>query len=194
MKVSIEKKAIRVMGVAESSRKGPLGEAVLAGVVMRSDLVVDGVVFGRCRMGGMDATDSIIEMYGRLGREDVSALLVNGCIISWFNVVDLNRVYRAVKLPVICLTYHPSTGIKEYFMKYFPEDWQDRVRVYEENGPRVEVTNRNGFKLYLRVVGLDVDKALSLINKYTLFGRVPEPIRLARLIAHSLCEHLHRGG
>ncbi|MCX8193437.1 MAG: DUF99 family protein [Nitrososphaeria archaeon] len=189
MRLSLEKRAIRVMGIAESFKKGYSQDALLAGVVMRSDFIVDGVVLGRCKVGGMDATDSILEMYRRLERSDISALILNGCIISWFNVIDLNKIYRELNLPLICLTYYPSSGIRDYFAKYFHEDWHKRIRVYEENGPRIEAINKNGFKIYLRVVGIDVETAIHLVNKYTLFGKVPEPLRLARLIAHAVFEH-----
>lgn len=191
MKLSLEKKAIRVLGLAESYRRGAEQDAVLAGVVMRSDFIVDGVILGRCKIGGMDVTNSILEMYHRLDREDVSALMINGCIISWFNVVDLNRLYKETRLPSICLTYYPSTGLREYFIKHFPEDYSERIKIYEENGPRIELVNKNGFKIYLRAVGVDVETALSLVNKYTIFGRVPEPLRLARLIAYAVMEEKH---
>jgi endonuclease V-like protein UPF0215 family len=48
--VHVEKKAIRALGVAESFRKGNISsssnnnKAILAGVVMRSDLVIDMVI------------------------------------------------------------------------------------------------------------------------------------------------------
>jgi len=192
LRLSLEKKAIRVLGIAESYRRGAGQYAFLAGVVMRSDLLVDGVVLGRCKIGGMDVTDSILEMYHRLEREDISALMINGCIISWFNVVDLNRLHRETRLPSICLTYYPSTGLREYFIKYFPDDWEERFKVYEENGPRIELVNKNGFKVYLRAVGLDVDKALDLVNKYTVSGRIPEPLKLARSIAYAVMEEAYR--
>ena len=192
MKLRLEKKGIRVLGIAESFEKGVSDKAVLAGVVMRSDLIIDGIVLGRCTVGGMDATDSIIEMYRRLERTDIAAIMLNGCIISWFNVVDLQKLSDETNLPVICVSYYPSKGIKEYFMKYFPSDWENRVEVYERLGSRFEIVNRNGFKVYLRIVGLDSDEASRLINRYTLFGRIPEPLRVARLIAHSVLKDIHR--
>ncbi|MEM4765961.1 MAG: DUF99 family protein, partial [Nitrososphaerota archaeon] len=63
---ALQKKGVRALGVAESFRKGIGGRAVLAGVVMRGDFVIDGVVFGECTVGGMDATDGILEMYRSL--------------------------------------------------------------------------------------------------------------------------------
>lgn len=193
MRVRLEKKGIRVLGVAESFRKDLDRRAVLAGVVMRMDLIIDGVITGFCTVGGMDSTESILGMYRRLERGDISAIMLNGCIISWFNVIDLKRLHEETGLPIISVSYRPSTGIRRYFMEYFPSDWERRVEVYERNGPRLEITNKNGFKLYLRAIGLDEDDAVRLVNRFTLFGRVPEPLRVARLIAHSILNDVMAG-
>ena len=193
MRVRLEKRGIRVLGVAESFRKDLDERAVLAGVVMRMDLIVDGIVIGFCTVGGMDSTDSILKMYHRLERGDISAIMLNGCIISWFNVIDLKRLHEETGLPIISVSYRPSMGIRRYFIEYFPSDWKRRIEVYENNGPRLEITNRNGFKLYLRAVGLDEDDAIKLVNKFTLFGRVPEPLRVARLMAHSILNDVMAG-
>jgi len=193
LRVRLEKKGIRVLGIAESFRKDLDRRAVLAGVVMRMDLIIDGVIIGFCTVGGMDSTESILKMYRRLERGDISVIMLNGCIISWFNVIDLKRLHEETGLPIISVSYRPSTGIRRYFMEYFPSDWERRVEVYEKNGPRLEITNKNGFKLYLRAIGLDEDDAVRLVNRFTLFGRVPEPLRVARLIAHSILNDVMAG-
>ena len=64
----LQKKGVRVLGIAESFRKGVGEKAVLAGVVMRVDLIIDGIVLGECAVGGLDATERIIEMYRLRGR------------------------------------------------------------------------------------------------------------------------------
>jgi len=52
LRVRLEKKGIRVLGIAESFRKGLDRRAVLAGVVMRMDLIIDGVIVDSARLGG----------------------------------------------------------------------------------------------------------------------------------------------
>ena len=187
--MTLEKKGVRVLGIAESFRKGSAEKAVLAGVVMRADLIIDGIVVGECTVGGLDATESILEMYRRLERNDVMAIMLNGCIISWFNVVDIPKLHQETGLPLIAVSYRPTKGIREFFLKYFPEDWEKRVEIYERNGPRAEIVNKNKLKLYVRAIGIDLEDASRLINRYTLFGRIPEPLRIARLIAHALLLH-----
>jgi endonuclease V-like protein UPF0215 family len=94
--VHVEKKAIRALGVAESFRKGNVSsssnnnnKAILAGVVMRSDLVIDGMVYGYSTIRGMDATESILNMYNELGRGDISVIMLGGVIISMYNIIDI---------------------------------------------------------------------------------------------------------
>ncbi|MDG6921708.1 MAG: DUF99 family protein, partial [Nitrososphaerota archaeon] len=74
MPLHLEKKAIRVLGIAESFRKDQ-EFSTLAGVVMRSDLVIDGFANGRLRVSGSDATSSTIELFERLRRNDVNAVM-----------------------------------------------------------------------------------------------------------------------
>jgi len=189
----LEKKGVRVLGIAESFRKGTGEKAVLAGVVMRADFIIDGMVIGECTVGGLDATEKIIEMYRLLNRDDVMAIMLNGCIISWFNVIDLHELHRETGLPIIAVSYNPTKGIREFFKKYFPEDWEKRVEIYEKNGPRYEIVNRNNFTIYLRSIGIDEDDVARLINRYTLFGKIPEPLRVAKLAAHAILLHRMRG-
>ena len=49
--LTLEKKGVRVLGVAESFRKNLSDKAILAGIVMRGDMIIDGIVFGECTVG-----------------------------------------------------------------------------------------------------------------------------------------------
>ena len=54
----VAKPGLRALGVAESYSGRE--QSTLAGVVMRKDLLIDGVAFARVTVGGSDATDAII--------------------------------------------------------------------------------------------------------------------------------------
>ncbi len=181
------KKGLRCLGIAESFvRNRP--KSVLAGVVMRRDLIVDGVAVTRITVGGMDATEGVLEIYRALGREDINFILLNGCIISWFNIIDLERVYEETGVPLICLTYEESEGLEKYIREYFPpEDAERRLKVYRRLGSRVKVyLRRTGAMVYIRHLGMDLRTARALLNAFTLTGCVPEPVRLANLIARAV--------
>src|SRR5580658_8220149 len=103
MRVHPNKRGIRAMGIAESFRKTDK-HSTLAGVVMRSDLVLDGFVFGRATVGGDDATQALVRMYRTLHRDDVNVTLLSGAIISYYNVVDVQALADKTGVPVICIT------------------------------------------------------------------------------------------
>jgi len=86
----IPKKGLRAFGIAESFACRTC--STLAGVVMRKDLRIDGFSFGNVTVGGMDATDSILGMVRWLNRRDINVIMLSGCVIAWFNVVDPARI------------------------------------------------------------------------------------------------------
>jgi endonuclease V-like protein UPF0215 family len=182
----IHKKGIRALGIAESFVKGVSATSVLAGVVMRADMVLDGFTFAKATVGGMDATQKVIQMYKALERDDVNVLLLNGCVISWYNVIDLNLVAQEVGLPQVCVTYDVSEGLEKYFEENFPGDWRERLEVYRRNGPRKPLKLPTGSTIYVRFLNVGEEDALRMLSKFTLHGGMPEPLRIARLLARSL--------
>jgi endonuclease V-like protein UPF0215 family len=179
------KPGIRVLGVSESFTKPDI-RSVVVGVVMRGDFRIDG--FGICRpkVGGRDATDQLIAMYERLGREDVRAWLLGGSMISWCKVVDIVTLHEATGIPVGCVTYNPSEGIEKYLEEYFPDDWNDRLDQMKKAGERHEFVLKSGHSVFLNSAGMSVKDAGLLAGLFTLDGRIPEPIRVARSLAYTI--------
>jgi endonuclease V-like protein UPF0215 family len=180
------KKGLRVLGIAESFTKEEGKKSILTGIVMRKDMVIDGFALTSVTVGGMDSTDGIIELFRSLRRCDINLIMLSGCVIAWFNVVDLGRVHENLKIPLICITYDKSEGLERYFREYFPEDWQQRLDILNKNSERSEVLLHTGYRVFLRELGINHDEAVRLTNMFTLQGSVPEPLRLARLLARTV--------
>ncbi len=176
------KKGVRVLGVSESFRRSDTISRVAA-VVMRGDMRIDGIGFCGPTIGGTDATDQLISMYYRLARDDIRAWVLGGCVISWFNVVDSVELFEATKVPVVCVSYNPSNGIERYIREYFPEDWEERVNKMNRGGPRQSLPLRTGHSVFIATAGFSLRKAQRLVDQFTLDGRIPEPVRVARIIA-----------
>ena len=194
MRLHVHKKGFRTLGVSESFVKGVSEKSILAGVVMRADMMIDGFTFSRATVGGLDATDKILEMYKSLNRDDINLLMLNGCVISWYNVIDLHRVSDKTGLPLICVTYNESAGLERYFKEYFPDDWMIRVELYRRNRERTAITLSTGHTIYIRFIGMSIEEAKGVLNKFTSHGSVPEPLRVARLLARALIKDLSLGG
>lgn len=176
-------KAIRALGIAESFAPSAT-RSTLGGVVMRTDLVVDGLVLGTATVEGTDATRAVLRIYRKLAREDVNVIILSGCVISRYNIVDVDEVARRSGLPVICLTYNESKGIVGAIRSHFPEP-EERVLQYKRLGGRTSVKLRTGHPVYVRCASIAPDSARAVLDAFTLQGVVPEPVRLAKLLARA---------
>jgi len=186
--IHIAKKGIRVLGISESFVKQKTKRSILTGVVMRADGIIDGFGIYTTTVGGLDATKSVISLYENLKRKDVNVIFLNGCIISWFNVIDLKKVYEKVGLPLLCVTYEESEGLEKYFKEYF-KDWEERFDIYLRNGEREKIEIKTGKTVFTRSLGLEKDEVKRILDKFTLDGAIPEPLRVARLLANSVLKN-----
>lgn len=183
-RVHAEKKGVRVFAIAESFKKGAK-KSVLAGIVMRRDLVVDGVAFGTATIGGDDATESIVSMHKSLSRDDVNCIILDGLVISMYNIIDGGRVSEKTGLPVIAVTFEDSPGLEGAIKHHFADSWQDKLAQYERLGTRERVTLKTGKPLYIRSWGISTKRAVSVLDAFTLQGAIPEPVKVAKLAARS---------
>ncbi len=191
MRVHLQKKAIRCFGVAESFRKGALPYSILSGVVMRADLVLDGFSFGKATLGGDDATDSILSMFRMLERKDVNVIMLGGSIISLYNIIDVDKIYTSLSIPVISVTYNVSEGLEPHLLHHFKDrDYERKLEAYKRLGERKKILLHTGKQVFIRCAGIDEDSASYIIGKFTLQGAVPEPIRIARLLSRSILKFL----
>ena len=181
--VHLEKKGIRTLAIAESFRKNNK-QSILTGVVMRSDLVIDGIIFDKTTVRGDDATDSILRLYGNLHRDDINVIMLDGLIISMYNIIDIDVIYNNIKRPVIAITFEESEGLDEHIKKAF-KDYANRLDAYHRLGKRSKLLLKTGYIIYVRCKGIDVEDSRRIIDKFLLQGSIPEPIRVAKLVARA---------
>lgn len=183
-KLHTNKKGIRALGIAESFRRDN-DKSALVGIVMRSDFNIDGVSFTKISVGGMDATEGVLRIFEDLQRADINVTMLNGCVISWFNIIDIKEVYKKTEIPIICVTYEASEGLKEHIAKHFSgEERDNRIEMYKRLGSRVSLT-LNNHELLVRFLGMEKFEANAAIKKFSSHGKVPEPLRVAKIVARA---------
>jgi endonuclease V-like protein UPF0215 family len=181
----IAKKGLRVLGIAESFYGREY--STLCGLVMRKDRIIDGAVFDRITVGGMDATDAVLRMVRHLDRSDINCIMISGCVIAWFNIVDPDTIINRTGLPVIAVTYEASEGIEQDIAHHFPGD-EERIEAYRRLGIRTEIPLHTGYRLYIRGWGIEDEDAARLCNDFTAVGKIPEPLRVARMMARAMLQ------
>lgn len=184
------KPGIRILGIAESWTGRD--HSFLAGVVMRGDLRIDGSAVTRVTVGGMDATDAVIRIFSSLHRSDINLILISGAAIAWYNIINPEVIQEQTGTPVIIITYEESGGLEESISRHFPDD-RERIKAYMALGERDCIRLNTGHSVFLRRAGLSSDIAERIINRFTLDGRVPEPVRVARLFARSMMRSFQSG-
>jgi endonuclease V-like protein UPF0215 family len=178
----LPKKGLRALGIAESY-SGRV-HSTLSGVVMRKDLQVDGCAFAVAMVGGMDATRVVLDIFSDLKRKDINVIMLSGCVIAWFNVMNPETIADVTQTPVICVTYEDSGGLEPDIAAHFPGD-ESRLDAYRQLGERLPVMLHTGQEIFIRSWDISHREAAQLCNDFTLTGGVPEPLRVARLCARA---------
>ena len=144
---------------------------------MRRDLIIDGMAYASTTIGGDDATNSIVSIHRSLGREDINCILLDGLVISMYNIINGEQVAGEKGL---------DDSIKHHF-----DDWQDKLERYQKLGRRERVTLNTGKNLFIRYWRVSQRSAVTVLNSFTLQGSIPEPIRVAKLAARSYANALN---
>jgi len=186
--MNVAKSGIRVLGIAESysGRESSL----IAGTVMRKDLRIDGFGFAPVTVGGRDATGAVISLFEELKREDINVIMLSGCVISWFNVIDIEKVSAVTGVPVVCVTYEDSDGLEKDILHHFPDD-PGRLRSYMKLGERERIILPTGYEIFIRYTGISGRDAHRICSDMTKDGRIPDPLRVSRLLARSIMHSMN---
>jgi endonuclease V-like protein UPF0215 family len=191
------------------------GDVLLVGAVC-AGVRLDGVVSGKVRRDGADATRRMVELIeGSQFRAHVQAVLLQGIAVGGFNVVDVHELAAKVALPVLVVMRRPP-DLPSMHRALFSDAPAGRARVpgarrkwrlIQSAGPieALEVKPRarpgeapTGLRdrpqsLWVQRVALSLDGARRLVAATTLHGQLPEPLRLAHLIAGGIASGRSRG-
>jgi endonuclease V-like protein UPF0215 family len=142
------------------------------------------MTFALVTVEGDDATEQILGMYKRLKRDDIVCIMLAGTVISMYNIVDGEKLFRETGLPVLAATHEESQGLEHSIKGRFP-NWEEKMARYLKLVPRERITLRTGGTLFAQRWGISQKNTTSLLNSFTLQGSLPEPIRLAKIAARA---------
>jgi endonuclease V-like protein UPF0215 family len=86
---------------------------------------------------------------------------------------------------VISVTFKESGGLEPHIKHHFPDSWEKKLSAYNKLGVREAVKLYTNYTVYIRTYGLSSEISKRILDKFTIQGAIPEPIRLARLLARA---------
>lgn len=185
---SSEQAPIRLMGVEDGSfqadDRSTLQLSLLCCIEMCSGRV-EAVKLTRVEVDGFDATERLLEL---LEGVDVDAIILGGITFAGFNMVDPAAVNSATGVPVI--VYSGKKPDNEEMLRalrrHFP-DWERRWRVVEGLGEIHSMMPRKYEPpIYFEVLGASPEWAEEVLRNAAIISRIPEPVRVAGLVARGL--------
>lgn len=161
---------------------------VVGAVCARTRL--DGVLATSVRRDGSNATDRLVEVV-RSSRfaDHIRAVLLQGIALAGFNVVDLPRLSAELDVPVLVVVRkQPRLAMVKNALIDRTPGGADKWALVEKLGPMEKLG-----ALWVQRVGLTAAEASELLAATTSHGNIPEPLRLAHIIAGGVERGASRG-
>jgi hypothetical protein len=192
-KFRIIKQEIRILGVDDSPFPSHTTEEVLlVGTVFRAGNWLDGVLSTYIHGDGTDGTEKIAEMVknsrnlGQLG-----VIMLDGITFAGFNLVNIRQIFESTGIPVIVIMRKiPNFDRIKKALKRF-DDWEERWENVLEAGKVYKVDNQE--PIYMQIYGIGKEDAEDIVKLSTTRSAIPEPLRVAHIIAAGIITGESRG-
>ncbi len=155
------------------------GDVLVVGAVFAGDRL-DGVISTKVRRDGANAAQRLIDcITGSKYFDQLQAILLQGIAFAGFNVVDLQRLHQATGLPVLVVArYRPDLqAIRKALLEQVPGGAR-KWRLIEAAGPMEPMA-----ALYVQRCGITPENAARLLAGLQQNSQLPEPLRVAHMIA-----------
>jgi uncharacterized protein len=182
-KFRIIKQEIRILGIDDSPFPSHTTDKVMiVGTVFRAGNWLDGVLSTYISGDGTDATKKITEMVknsrnlGQLG-----VIMLDGITFGGFNLVSIRKIFESTGIPVIVIMRKvPNFERIKNALKRF-DDWQERWSCVIDAGEVYKVNNSE--PIFIQIHGIERADAEDIVRLSTTRSAIPEPIRVAHIIA-----------
>lgn len=136
---------------------------------------------------GLDATSVASGMLSSLPARD-SPILLAGATFGGFNIIDPRVLQRKFRTPTIVVigSRPDNRAVKRALVKHFP-DWRRRWRILSSLGPLNQArTFRNEGPVFYEAFGCGDVETRRILRGWAYVSRIPEPLRVAGLVARGL--------
>jgi len=183
------KKEIRVIGIDDSPfNKFKDKKILVVGVVMRGGSWVDGILSTKVDVDGNDATKKITSMIKKCKfKPQLQCIFLDGIAVAGFNVIDVQELNKKTKLPVV-VVIRRKPNIKNIKKTLIKINKKQKIKLIEKAGNVVQIGD-----IFVQLTGIDLEEAKKVLKVVCTRSLIPEPIRLAHLIASGVVLGESRG-
>jgi uncharacterized protein len=139
------------------------------------------------RVDGLDGTDRVLKLLSTLSLINCPILLA-GATFGGFNLIDPRRLQKQFRTPTIVVvgSRPDNRAVKRALVRHFP-DWRERWSIIRSLGPlRTVRTVARENPIFFEALGCSSRVAREILKSWALVSRVPEPLRVAGLVARGL--------
>ena len=148
-------------------------------------LEIDDARIGVVQVDALDSTDIILRL---LKGTRTSVVFLSGASFAGFNIVDAQRLHNTLHIPIIIISREKpdNASVKHALKKHFT-DWRTRWELIGKLG-RIHAfaPKPSEQPLHFESIGITAAQAKRIIRAYCVTSRVPEPIRVAGIMAKGL--------
>ena len=191
--MQVMKKQIRILAIDDSEFTFKNKTVPIIGVLARIPSYIESVLKNQIYVDGRDANEIIISMVQESRYyEQIRLILIDGVTLGGFNIVDISDLYKKLNIPIATITRKKPdlVTIKDALISHFP-DWEERYKIISRG--IIEDLQIDNYKIYTRYEGIKRNDLISILKTSTLSGAIPEPLRIAHLIATALARGESRG-
>ena len=167
---------------------------MLIGTIFRGGKWLDGVLKTEVEVDGTDSTERISEMVKKTKHKDLRIIMLDGLGFGGFNLVDMKQLFEETKLPVIVIVRKMPDfeAIKKAIKNLEHRGFYERCMKTAGKPKRLETKPRKF--IHIQHFGIDFSDAAEIVKLSATRSLIPEPIRVAHLIASGVVLGESRGG
>lgn len=182
------KSQIRVLGIDDSPFTFNDKYCNVIGVIMRGGEYIECVLSDQVKIDGDEATSVCVNMIRKTRhKKQIRCILIDGVALAGFNIIDIEEVYKKTNIPIMTITRDKPnfTKIKKALEKNF-KDWKKRWDIINK-GEMFQIKTKHN-PIFVKFIGMNIDEAKEIIKISTIRGAIPEPLRVAHLIASGIAK------
>ncbi len=177
------KPEIRIIGWDDAPFEKKNKNVGVFGAIFRGGFWMDGLLSTKIRVDGDDATKKIAASINNARhKEQLRIIMIDGITLGGFNVVDLERLHEETNMGVIAITRKMPDFLK---IKKALENLNGGAKKWaliQKAGVPFEIKTDER-SIYCQVSGINRKDAASIIRLSSTRAIIPEPLRIAHLIA-----------